>query len=537
MTFDVLQKEFCEAFLERYPHIASMLGYTNHDTEMPPGTLKDFKKDIEQNKYFLEQFQDINVSQLDFDEKISRKLTIYRLNLWVFMDETLEQYVKNPDCTEEVSTALDSLFMRKSADRFFPLLARLEKTPQYIAAFKTRVVKPTRLWTEMAVEAAEGLCIFLHTIIKVAQKEIPQDAEEVENYAKKAEESLKEYIHFLEEILPKAVTPWHMDAQTFDTLLQLRELPYTGDRILALGRTWYKKEQETLQELASLIAPGKSVEEVTTTLKEKHPLTFDDVLNLYKKYVKETKQFIIDNDVLSLPEGEQYHVEVMPEFLRHVIPTAACRPAPAVGEERIGYLHVTPHKDPAFLREHTEPAIINTCVHEGYPGHHVQHWCASMHPHRIRWIGDLFPGGDEMVEGWAHYCEEYMVEKGFYTTKVYQFMQSRDVLWRAARVIVDVQLSRGDMGFDDAVHFLEKTGIEHTVAVGEVKWYTLLPGYPLSYLLGKHLIKKLKEKVKKRMGPAYTDKFFHDTLIYQGKLPLSLFEEVFDHKINEYLTS
>jgi len=410
--------------------------------------------------------------------------------------------------------------------------------PQYINDFKTRVVTPVELWTEMAIEGGEGLLPFLNGIAEAAQEEIPsKDAEEIENCAKKVEESLNEYSTFLRGVIPKAARSWAMDIKTFDTLLTLRGFP-SGDEILALGWTWYTEEQQRLQTLAESIAPGKSVQEVTNLIKDTHPPTFEEVLQVYRKYVETTRKFVIDNDIVTVPEGEQYQVDVMPEYLRHFLPLAACYPAPIVGDNRIGHLFVTPHEDSAFLREHSEPSIILGCIHEGYPGHHIQLWCSGLHPHKIRsaltteeFEVRAVAGGVEMAEGWAHYCEEMMMEKGFCTTREYQFMQSRDVLWRASRVIVDVQLSRGEMTFSEAVHFLENMGMERTVAVGEVKWYSLLPSYPLSYLLGKHILLELKEKIKKKMGVEYTDKFFHDTLMYEGTMPFNLFEKVFNHKL------
>jgi uncharacterized protein (DUF885 family) len=431
---------------------------------------------------------------------------------------------------------LHSLFVRRSTDRFYPLAHRLEKAPQYIEEFKTRVVNPTKLWTEMALEAVEGFSQFLQIIVEEARKGIPsEDAEEIEDTASKVEESTRKFSTFLKGMLPKAVTPSHMGSETYEKLLKLRKLPYKGDEILNLGWTWYNKEMKRLETLAESIAPGKSVIEVTNMIKNGHPPTFEDVLKVYRRYIIDAQQFIIDNDLLTLPQGEKFTVDVMPEFLRHWLPIAACFSAPVVGEDRVGYLYVTPHKDLSFLKEHTEPFVVIGCIHEGYPGHHIQLWCAGMHPHRVRWRSELLSSSPEMVEGWAHYCEELMMEKGFVTAKEYQFMQSRAVLWRAARIIVDVQLSRGDMSFDEAVLFLENMGMEHPAAVGEVRWYTLYPSYPLSYLLGKNMLKDLKKRVKKELGSKYTDKFFHDTLLYEGTMPLALYEEVFDHKIKKML--
>jgi uncharacterized protein (DUF885 family) len=257
---------------------------------------------------------------------------------------------------------------------------------------------------------------------------------------------------------------------------------------------------------------------------------------------KKIGKYVIDNDVVTVPEGECMRTDVTPEYMRHWLPFGAYFPPPVVGE-RIGYFRLTPPYDPAVLKEHNEPFTINAAVHEGYPRHHVQLWCSTVHPHKIRWF---ISSGDtdakaaseaEMVEGWAVYCEELMMEKGFNTTKEYLFAQSRFVLWRAVRIVVDVQLSRGDMTFDEAVQFMVDMGMERPAAVREVRWFTLRPSYPLSYLLGKHLVKNLKKKVETMMGPVYTDKFFHDTLLYEGTMPLAFYEEVFAHKKGIFSTT
>lgn len=537
-TFDALQEEYFETWLEQHPQQASVLGYTTHDTEMPSGTLKSCKKEIEKNKYFLKQFQNLNESSLDFDQRISRKLAIHKLQIFLFFDETLEYYLKNPDVTGEISAALDSLFMRRSTDRFHSLLVRLEKTPEYIADFQTRVVKPVKLWTEMALEAVRGLCQFLPALGEAAQREIPlPDAEEIEDKAKRVEERLKDYSTFLQKMLPHADELWGMDRESFDTLLTLRELPYSGDEILNLGRKWLKEEQERLRTLAESCASGKSVKEVTTLVKSNHPQTVEKILHLCRTYLKEARQFVIENNIATLPEGEKICVDTTPEYLWHWLPMGAYFPPPVTGPDRIGYYRVTPPGDPNVFKEHNGPSVINAAVHEGYPGHHLQLCCSNMHPHKLRWAviptetdAKCVAEGAEMIEGWALYCEELMMEKGFCTTREYQFMQSRFVVWRAVRIIVDVQLSRREITFEEAVQLMENMGMERAAAVGEVRWYTLRPSYPLSYLLGKHMLKNLKEKVKKMMGPAYTDIFFHNTLLYEGTMPLTFLEEVFAHK-------
>jgi uncharacterized protein (DUF885 family) len=134
----------------------------------------------------------------------------------------------------------------------------------------------------------------------------------------------------------------------------------------------------------------------------------------------------------------------------------------------------------------------------------------------------------EFVEGWAHYCEQLMYEEVFSSTPEVRFVQLSDLLWRACRIVIDIELSRGRMSFDEAVRMLvEEAGLAREGALAEVNRYTYTPGYQLSYLYGKHLLLELRERVKARQGESFTLQGFHDTLLYAGALPAALWDRLF----------
>jgi len=194
----------------------------------------------------------------------------------------------------------------------------------------------------------------------------------------------------------------------------------------------------------------------------------------------------------------------------------------------IGVYIVTRPKDIANLGSHLNYASIkNTAVHEAFPGHFLQ-GSISNRSSLIHILAD----GIETVEGWAHYCEQMMLERGYVTSLESKLVQINDVIWRAVRIIVDVKLSRGEMGVDEAIDMLMKeAGMSREGATAEVRRYTQSPSYPLSYLLGKHLILQLREELKQKMGEKFSDRFFHDTITANGYLPISLLGKVFNQKM------
>jgi uncharacterized protein (DUF885 family) len=113
-----------------------------------------------------------------------------------------------------------------------------------------------------------------------------------------------------------------------------------------------------------------------------------------------------------------------------------------------------------------------------------------------------------MVEGWGLYVEELMTELGYLDSPQTRLLRLKDLLWRAARVNVDVGLATGAMSFDEAVRFMvERARLEPPNAVAEVRRYTLTPLQPSSYALG------------------WGMRLFHDRLLGAGSLPPRLLEK------------
>ncbi len=303
------------------------------------------------------------------------------------------------------------------------------------------------------------------------------------------------------------------------------------DEIYAIGKRYLRESKRTLARLANEIKPGASIDEATEIVKSDHPPRFEGAIEYTAKAMADAKRFISDHDLATIPPNEELQVIETPSYLRHVIPFAAYN-APARFETRKqGFYMVTPVEDkPEMLREHSYAGTRNTAVHEGYPGHHLQLSCASLNPSYARIFGDAV----ETVEGWAHYCEDMMKEAGFSADSKTKFVQMTDQIWRACRIIIDVDLHGGRMGFDEAVDFLvRESGMERAGAVAEVKRYTYNPAYQLSYLIGKHLILQLRKDVKKGLAKKYSEKLFHDTILYAGSLPMKYIREIFAYKVKE----
>ncbi len=186
------------------------------------------------------------------------------------------------------------------------------------------------------------------------------------------------------------------------------------------------------------------------------------------------------------------------------------------------------------MAQFSYPVISNVVVHEAYPGHYIQFlWMQKIHD-RVRKL----LGANTNVEGWAHYCEQMMLDEGLAQSvfphdprqqKFLRLGQLQDALLRNARFVVGIKLHTGQFTFDQAVDFFVNEGYQsRTVAEVETKRGTGDPTY-LYYTLGKLQILKLRADLKAREGAAFNLKQFHDSFMQQGFAPIKIVRHAMLH--------
>lgn len=537
--FDKLSQEMLERFLEKNPDFATYLGlHDPYDYLLPKGSTDRLMENLQLMEEWISRLNEvIRREELSEEHQTDWDVIEKAYELWKFQLYELRMHELDPDATEELGGLIFIMFTRDYAPlekRVDAIAARIEKIPKFLEEFRTRFQnsKPVKLWTELAIEKAQNLGGLFQFILHVAKGKVSEKIyERLSRAIQNLQPELKRHIEWLQSLLPRTKDEWAVGKEKFERLLQLREIGMSSEEIYRLGVKYLEELKAERERLAQQIAPGKSVEEVMKIIESNAPKTFEEALEATRKAMEEARRFVQENDIATVYPEDVLLVEETPAFLAPVIPFAALLMPAKFDKPQIGIYVVTRPKDPSNLGKHLNyPSIRNTAVHEAFPGHFLQ-GAISNRGSFIRLLAE----GIETVEGWAHYCEEMMAEKGFMKGLETRFIQVNDMIWRAVRIIVDVKLSRGEMSFEEAVEMLMKeTGMSREAAVAEVKRYTQTPGYALSYLLGKHLILKLKEEVKQKMGDRFNEKFFHDTITANGYLPISMLRKVFDQKIANF---
>lgn len=534
--FEELKKEMFSDFFKKNPHFASYLGlHDPYDQLLPKGGTAHLIEDLEMfEKYVKRMKETIGYDSLSYANKVDWQVLENALEMNKFEFYERRMHELNPDVSELIGGTFFAMISRDYAPlekRISAMISRLEKVPKYLEEFRSRFEKskPVKLWTEIAIESAQQIPgLFYFTVASTKGKISEELHKKLEKTVSELMKPFQEHMVWLESLKSKTIENWALGTEKFEKLLKLRGLGLTSEEIYRLGVKYLNDLKEERARIAKQIASGKSVEEVMKMIQKNAPKTFEEAVEATRKEMENAKRFIIKNNLVTVYEEDKLVVEETPAFLAPIIPFAAMNMPSRFDKPMIGVYIVTRPKDMTNLGKHLNYASLrNTAVHEAFPGHFLQGTMSNRSS-----LIHLLAAGIETVEGWAHYCEQMMIEHGYITGLESKLIQVNDAIWRAVRIIVDVKLSRGEMEFDEAVKMLmDEAGMSREAATAEVRRYTQTPGYALSYLLGKHLILQLRDEVKRKMGSKFNEKFFHDTITANGYLPIFMLKKLFDQKI------
>jgi uncharacterized protein (DUF885 family) len=163
-------------------------------------------------------------------------------------------------------------------------------------------------------------------------------------------------------------------------------------------------------------------------------------------------------------------------------------------------------------------------LHEAIPGHHFQVSIQQENDslpkfRRFCWIGAY-------GEGYALYCESLGKELGLYTNPYMYVGRLGDEIHRAIRLVVDVGLHSKGWTREQAIKYmLDNEPTSEQEATAEIERYMAIPGQALSYKIGEMKIRELRGRYSQQLGKNFNIKDFHDELLKDGCVPLSVLEE------------
>jgi uncharacterized protein (DUF885 family) len=170
-------------------------------------------------------------------------------------------------------------------------------------------------------------------------------------------------------------------------------------------------------------------------------------------------------------------------------------------------------------------------AHEGMPGHHFDSGIKldnKVPDFRRRMSLSVFS------EGWALYAESLGHDLGLYDQPLELMGRYQYELWRACRLVIDTGLHARSWTRQQAIrYFVEECGMSEGAATAEVLRYMVWPGQALAYKIGELAILELRAKAEKRLGQRFDIRAFHDAILEEGHLPLSMLRPRMEAWIDE----
>lgn len=542
-VWDKLADEYFDQIYFKFaPSAGTSAGLHQYDPLLEDYSRAGVDTEIAALHAFEKRVEAVNPAGLGEALAADRELVLSNIRGALLTLETIRPWEKNPDTySGGISNSVYVIMIRKFSspdDRLRSVVSREEKMPAVFAAARANLKNPPRIYTEIALEQLPGIISFFQNDVPAAFAGATDPALKAEFAKSNAAviAGLQSYADWLKsDLLSRSNGDFRIGADTFSKKLLYDEMVDTPlDRLLEIGWANLRKNQAEFNRVAKELEPAKAPADVLAELAAMHP-TPDKLLQSFRDTFDGLIAFIQTKHIITIPSDVRPTLQETPPFMRATTFASMDTPGPFEKVATEAYFNVTlpgPHDTPEEIEGRMASfnigTIVSTSTHEAYPGHYIQFLWVNRAPTKVR----MLLGASSNAEGWAHYCEQMMLDEGYgqpgtgakdaRESKFIRLGQLQDALLRNARFIVGIEMHRGKMTFDQAAEFFVKEGYQSKqVGLVETKRGTADPTY-LYYTLGKLEILKLREDVMKKEGSAFSLEQFHNNFMKQGFPPIKI---------------
>jgi uncharacterized protein (DUF885 family) len=511
-----LDEEFDES-----PVRASSLGVDGYDDRLGDYSEAGFARRDQRDEHWLGEFSAL-------PESIDRDLVISTLRGRAVMRDW-QNWRRDP--ATYLGPSLQGVFtlflhrLHPEAELAGYAAARLREVPRVLAEGKANL--SPELASKLIVERGLGQC---RAGVHYARNLVPAEVADESARAQLAEAgevaaaAFEDFATHLEKLAGSAHGDYAIGDERYSRLLKEKELlGYGAVEMRERGRAAYAELDAEMQAVAATVPGGSSDWRATVeSLNEDHPSSPEEMRAAYEDWTERARQFLIEHQLVTLPDGERCEVVPSPPFQRPVLAVASYASPPAFKPSLVGHFFVpfppegtSPEDVQKRLATNSFSSIPTIAVHEAYPGHHWHiTWFQANAPKIRKVLGTSY-----FTEGWGLFAERIMRERGFFADPRHDLCHLDARIFRAARIVVDTSLHIGDMTFEEGVEFMRtNASLSEPTARAEVGRYCTWPTQASSYLTGCLEIERIRTLYK---GDTRS---FNDKIAGSGMLPIALAE-------------
>ena len=474
----------------------------------------------------LEKVRAMKIDTWPKDEQIDAILFRAQLENIDFGNRVLKFERTNPQTyIGECVSAIFSL-LKKEYDtprkRALSATARLKAMPQMLKQGLTNLQNPVKVYAKLAIDSARSIDpLFKDSLMALDVDLAPNEHEELIKARDAALSAAHSYADELEKRMPKMVDFVPMGEANYNYYLKrVLLLPLDAREVETIGRV----ENARYRALEALL-PDPKLADPDPKRAANIPPDQASFLKAYESRETEMINFLKEHNLISLPNYlGPFQIRQLPDAFKPTSPGGFMNPPGVYDKDPTGFYFI-PTYNPQSKNFYIRAAIEDPrpiLGHEGIPGHFLQ---LSIANHLTDEIRRQHQDG-VFVEGWALYGEEMLMRTGLYpNNSPAQGQILRLSRYRGARIGVDVNLHTGKWTFEQAVkYFMDAGGLDREAAEGEAAGAASSPHQKISYIIGKWQIMNLLGRYKDRQGDNFRLGQFHDDLIKNGSLPVSVIE-------------
>lgn len=551
VKFQKIIESYFDEMWKFYPTAATLAGYHKYDNKLEDLSSKNIEKRHEAlDKFNQELVTKVDRLKLSPELQIDHEIMVDVLDLEFLKHESLLPWEYDPLFYNKIlSNCIRSLLIKD----FAPLDTRAKNAAERLKALlkllkqsKENLKTPPQLFTETAIKQFPNILDFYKNQLPQLIETAPaaSKAKLQENLAKVIP-ALEDYQNFLQnELLPRSTGNIRLGEEAHRRLIRLtfqNDIPLP--ELIARAKADYnniRREMflvcipfyKIMNPKIDLEHPPANLTEdqlinttishVLNNIKQDHT-TKDKFINQIKISTEEIKTFLLDNQLVELPE-ENFNIEPMPQELQGKAWTRLI--SPEAYETSGAYtVQICPipedwqeDKINSFLEEYNNFLLYFWTVRNVYPGQFVPIFFTRQNPSLVRKLYPNMP----LIKGWPLYIEEMLPKAGFgnYDLKL-RFNQLKLRLRAAIDFELEFNIHEGGMTKDQAIAYMRRGGFQ-TEAEAERKWNHIIlnPGDAAYAYVGLQEILDMEKEYKKLKGESFNQKEFLKKLLSYGALPI-----------------
>ncbi len=525
--------EYLAYLYEAHPTSATFDGVHLHDDLLEDFSRPAVDRQIRDLGGFARRLAAIDPARLTPVERLERPALDASIRGRLFELEEVRTWERSPQhYADLLSTSLagQALFdYAPLAERARRVLSKLRQVPRVIQAARDNIKDAPGIFVKVGLESMRGTLRFIDQDLPRAFGDL-SDLHllgDLADASTEAATAIGGYIDYLErDLAPRSKGSFRLGREKFEQKLTLDEgLTVSADRLLAIALRELQQTQEAFRQAAGRLNGGDPLA-AWSKLKADHPPA-GQLVSAAGQQIAEITEFIRRQRLVTLPQGAPVEVAATPRFYRWTF-ASMWAPGPFEPKPLRAYYYITdvdpawpPERQAEHLRDFNYGALWAISIHEVCPGHFLHYQHLRGVESRLR--KSILFSSTAFVEGWAHYCEQMMVEEGFRKTDPrVRLGQLAEALIRLCRMIVGIRLHCEDLSVEQGVRFFrDEAFLEEASARREAERGTFDPGYIL-YTAGKLMVLKLRDDYKAHAGDTYSLRGFHDALLANGTVPLWL---------------